>query len=117
MRLHHVQVCCPPGGEGAARSFYLDALGIPEVEKPPALAARGGCWFRGDSVEVHVGVEQDFRPAAKAHPAFAVDDIEGLASRLEQRGFPVTWDDELPGHRRFYTADGNGNRVEMLGPR
>lgn len=116
MRLHHVQVCCPVGGEDAARSFYADGLGIPEVEKPPALAARGGCWFRGESVEVHVGVESDFRPAAKAHPAFFVDDIEALAERLAERDFPVTWDGDFPGCRRFYTADGNGNRVEVLGP-
>jgi catechol 2,3-dioxygenase-like lactoylglutathione lyase family enzyme len=115
MRFHHVQVCCPPGGEDAARSFYADALGIPEVEKPPALAARGGCWFRGDSVEVHVGVEEGFRPATKAHPAFVVEDIDVLAARLSERGFPVTWDDDFPGYRRFYAADGNGNRVELLG--
>ncbi len=117
MRLHHVQVCCPVGGEDAARSFYAEGLGIPEVEKPPVLAARGGCWFRGDSVEVHVGVEKDFRPATKGHPAFVVEDIDQLAVRLAERDFPVSWDDEFPGYRRFYTADGNGNRVEVLGPR
>jgi catechol 2,3-dioxygenase-like lactoylglutathione lyase family enzyme len=116
MRLHHVQVCCPPGGEDAARSFYAHALGIPEVTKPSALAARGGCWFRGDSVEVHVGVEEDFRPATKAHPAFLVDEIDEVAGRLDERGFEVAWDDDLPGFRRFYSADGNGNRVEVLGP-
>lgn len=114
MRLHHVQVSCPPGGEAAARSFYADGLGIPEVAKPPVLAARGGCWFRGDAVEVHVGVEQEFTPAGKAHPAFLVDDIDALAARLSGRGFPVAWDDDFPGHRRFYTRDGNGNRVEVL---
>lgn len=69
MRLHHVQVSCPPGGEDAARRLYAGALGIPEVEKPPVLAARGGCWFRGESVEVHVGVEASFVPANKAHRA------------------------------------------------
>ncbi|HLN78587.1 MAG TPA: VOC family protein [Nocardioidaceae bacterium] len=114
MRLHHVQVSCPVGGEDAARSFYGEALGIPEVEKPPVLAARGGCWFRDTAVEIHVGVEQEFRPAAKAHPAFLVDDIEALAVRLAEGNFPVTWDDDFPGYRRFYTADGNGNRVEVL---
>lgn len=115
--LHHVQVSCPAGGEDAARSFYGDALGIPEVIKPPVLAARGGCWFRGAGVEVHVGVEQDFRPAAKAHPAFLVSDIDAVAVRLADRDFPVTWDDDFPGYRRFYTADGNGNRVEVLAER
>ena len=117
MRLHHVQVSCPAGGEDAARSFYGDGLGIPEVQKPPVLAARGGCWFRGDGVEVHVGVEQDFRPAGKAHPAFLVDDIDALARRLSEREFPITWGDDFPGYRRFYTADGAGNRVEVLAVR
>ncbi len=114
MRLHHVQVSCPAGGEDAARRFYGDALGIHEVEKPPVLAARGGCWFRGESVEVHVGVEADFVPARKAHPAFLVDDVDDVAARVEHAGFPVTWDDDFPGYRRFHTADGNGNRVEIL---
>lgn len=115
MRLHHVQVCCPAGGEDAARSFYRDALGMSEVEKPAALAARGGCWFRADGVEVHVGVEPEFRPAEKAHPALLVEDIDDVAGRVADRGFPVTWDGDFPGYRRFYTADGNGNRVEILG--
>lgn len=116
MRLHHVQVSCAPGGEDAARRFYADGLGIPEVEKPPVLAARGGCWFRGDAVEVHVGVEQDFVPAAKAHPAFLVDDLDGIAARLEELGFRVDRTEEhtFPGHRRLHTRDGNGNRVELL---
>ena len=120
MRLHHVQVSCPAGGEAAARRFYAGVLGIPEVEKPPVLAARGGCWFRGDGVEVHVGVEDGFAPARKAHPAFVLDDEESLralAVRAEEAGFTVTWDDDLPGHARFYTADGNGNRVELLASR
>ncbi len=118
MRLHHVQVSCPPGGEDAARRFYGAALGIPEVEKPPSLATRGGCWFRGDDVEVHVGVEEPFRPAAKAHPAFVVPEgtLDALAARLAECGFETRWDDDLPGYRRFYTLDGNGNRVELLAP-
>lgn len=114
MKLHHVQVSCPAGGEDAARRFYGDALGIPEVEKPPVLAARGGCWFRSDEVEVHVGVEDAFAPARKAHPAFLVEDIDQLATRVEAGGFSLTWDDDFPGYRRFHTADGNGNRVEIL---
>ncbi len=114
MRLHHVQVACPRGGEDDARRFYAGALGIPEVPKPPALAARGGCWFRGDGVEVHVGVEEPFSPARKAHPAFLVDDLDAVADRVATAGFEVTWDDDFPGHRRFYTADGAGNRVELL---
>lgn len=117
MRIHHVQVSCPKGGEDAAREFYGDVLGIPEVEKPPVLAARGGCWFRGDGVEVHVGVEEGFAPARKAHPAFVLDGVavlEEVAVRAEQAGFPVIWDGDFPGFRRLHTADGNGNRVELL---
>jgi catechol 2,3-dioxygenase-like lactoylglutathione lyase family enzyme len=117
MRIHHVQVSCPVGGEDAARRFYGDVLGIPEVVKPPALSARGGCWFRSDGVEVHVGVEERFSPARKAHPAFVLEDaaeLDRVAARAEAAGFPVTWDADLPGHRRFHTADGNGNRVELL---
>ena len=121
MRIHHVQVSCPPGGEDAARRFYADGLGIPEVEKPPALAARGGCWFRaapegGAAVEVHVGVEQGFVPARKAHPAFLVDDLDATAVRLEASGFLVDRTEEhtFPGFRRLHTADGNGNRMELL---
>ena len=117
MRLHHVQVSCPQGGEDAARRFYGVALEIPEVAKPPVLAARGGCWFRGDAVEVHVGVEAAFVPAQKAHPAFLVDDIDTVATQVSAAGFPVTWDDDFPGYRRFYSVDGNGNRVEILGDR
>ena len=115
--LHHVQVSCPEGGEDAARRFYGEVLRLPEVPKPPALAARGGCWFRDEGVEVHVGVEPGFTPARKAHPAFLVEDVAALdavAARCAERGFPVGWDGDLPGYRRFHTADGNGNRVEVL---
>lgn len=116
MRIHHVQVSCPAGGEDAARRFYGEGLGLREVQKPPMLAARGGCWFLGDDVEVHVGVEEPFAPANKAHPAFVVDgaELDALGVHLEAVGFPVTWDDHLPGYRRFHTADGSGNRVELL---
>jgi catechol 2,3-dioxygenase-like lactoylglutathione lyase family enzyme len=115
MRLHHVQVSCPVGGEDAARAFYGEVLGVPEVEKPSALAARGGVWFRAADVEIHVGVEEPFEPARKAHPAFLVDDVVAVARAVESAGFAVTWDGNFPGYRRFHTHDGNGNRVEILG--
>ncbi len=118
MRIHHVQVSCPAGGEPAARRFYADALGLVEVDKPPVLAGRGGAWFRSadGGVELHVGVEVGFQPARKAHPALGVDDIDAVAARVVAAGYGVEWDDLYPGHRRFYTADGHGNRVEILGP-
>lgn len=113
MRLHHVQVSCPAGGEDAARRFYAGALGLRETPKPPLLAARGGVWFAAADFELHVGVEEGFAPARKAHPAFAVDDVDAYAERVRAAGFPVQWDDAIPGVRRFHTADGNGNRVEI----
>lgn len=115
MRLDHVQVSCPPGGEEIARAFYRDALGMTELQKPPLLASRGGCWFRLGDAEIHIGVEEDFRPARKAHPALAVDDLDHYAEVLAAKGFPVTWDnDTIPGRRRFHTADGHGNRIELV---
>lgn len=115
MKLDHVQVSCPPGGEDIARAFYRDALGMTELEKPELLKPRGGCWFRAGDAEIHIGVEQDFRPARKAHPALKVDDLDALAARLETGGYPVAWDNEtIPGRRRFHTADGHGNRIEFV---
>jgi catechol 2,3-dioxygenase-like lactoylglutathione lyase family enzyme len=115
MRIDHVQVSCPPGGEEVARAFYRDTLGMTELEKPPILAARGGCWFRSGAAEVHIGVEPDFRPAKKAHPALAVDDLDALAKTLADKGYPVAWDNEsIPGRQRFHTADGHGNRIEIV---
>ncbi|WP_370248060.1 glyoxalase [Nocardioides sp.] len=132
--LHHVQVCCPRGGEDAARLFYGGALGLTEVPKPPALAGRGGVWFRSvrDGVvvaELHVGVEEPFVPAARAHPAFLLPDeaalravgerIEALGARLGERLGCRVSDDEwatFPGYRRLHAWDPHGNRVEILCP-
>ncbi|MFD9869555.1 VOC family protein [Streptomyces niveus] len=112
----HVQLAAPPGSEQALRAYYADVLGMTEIPKPPALAARGGCWFRTGQVQLHLGVEADFRPARKAHPGLRVTGIDAFAARLETRGAPVTWDDSLPGHRRFYSDDPVGNRLEFLEP-
>ena len=125
MRLHHVQVACPPGGEDAARRFYGDGLGLAEVEKPVDLAGRGGVWFRAHAAdgtvtaELHVGVDEPFAPARKAHPAFLLDDpatLEVVAARLERLGFEVDRreQDTFPGYRRVHTGDSHGNRVELL---
>lgn len=112
--LHHVQISCPPGGENDVRRFYGDLLGLTEVAKPPVLAARGGAWFRGDGYELHVGVEDDFVPARKAHPAFLVVDALAVAETFDSAGVAVTWDDNFPGYHRFHTHDPHGNRVEIL---
>jgi catechol 2,3-dioxygenase-like lactoylglutathione lyase family enzyme len=114
--IHHVQLAAPPGSEDALRAFYAGVLGLEEIPKPPALAARGGAWFRGPGIELHLGVEQDFRPARKAHPGILVDDLDALAARLNAAGHETRPDDLFPGHRRFYADDPAGNRLEFLQP-
>lgn len=112
--LHHVQLAIPAGSEEECRAFWGGVLGLEELAKPPVLAARGGCWFRGGELEVHLGVEDPFAPAAKAHPGILVAGIDALAERLESHGVDVRWDDDFPGMRRFYAADPFGNRLEFL---
>ncbi|MEU9346572.1 glyoxalase [Streptomyces sp. NPDC048278] len=114
--LDHVQLAVPPGSEDLLRAYYVDLLGMTEIPKPPVLAARGGCWFRAGTVHLHLGVEAAFRPALQAHPGLRVTGIEAYAERLEAGGAPVTWDEDLPGHRRFFSQDPVGNRLEFLEP-
>ncbi|WP_246186889.1 GNAT family N-acetyltransferase [Microlunatus speluncae] len=114
--LHHVLLASPPGSEAASRAYFGDLLGLTEIPKPPALAARGGCWFRGAGYELHLGIEEDFRPARKAHPAIRVGDLDAVAARLHEAGHPVRIDDELPGFQRFYADDPHGNRLEFVQP-
>jgi catechol 2,3-dioxygenase-like lactoylglutathione lyase family enzyme len=112
--IDHVQVAIPAGAEEVARAFYGGLLGMTELGKPPALAGRGGCWFRAGSAVLHLGVEQAFRPARKAHPAFTVTDLDELFQLLAERGYPgVRADGELPGVRRFHVFDPFGNRIEF----
>ena len=115
--IHHVQLACPRGSEPASRAFYRDLLGLAELTKPPVLAARGGCWFQGHGVELHLGVEEPFAPARKAHPGLLWLDLRQLAARLEAAGYPCAWSDELPGYDRFHTHDPHGNRLEFLAPK
>jgi catechol 2,3-dioxygenase-like lactoylglutathione lyase family enzyme len=117
IELDHVQLAAPPGCEAEARRFFGDLLGLEELEKPEPLRSRGGAWFAlGGGGQLHVGVEEPFAPARKAHPAFrlAPEKLDELAARLESAGERVEWDDSLPGVRRFYTADPWGNRLELL---
>jgi catechol 2,3-dioxygenase-like lactoylglutathione lyase family enzyme len=117
--LDHVQLAMPPGGEPEARRFYAATLGLGEVPKPAALAVRGGCWFeaptRDGAVRIHLGVESDFRPARKAHPALVVDDLDGLLRSITE-AWPVApiWSDEIPGTRRCHIDDPFGNRIELI---
>lgn len=112
--LHHVQLAIPAGAEDACRAFYVGLLGLAEVEKPQVLAARGGLWVRAGTLELHLGVEDDFRPARKAHPGILVADLDAVAARLADGGVAVDWDPNFPGYRRFYAADPVGNRLEFL---
>jgi catechol 2,3-dioxygenase-like lactoylglutathione lyase family enzyme len=112
--LDHVQVAVPAGSESTARDYYGGVLGMEEIAKPPLLAARGGCWFTSGSAVLHLGVEDPFAPAKKAHPAFLVTDLDAFAAALALRGDEVTRSDgELPGIRRFHTFDPFGNRLEF----
>ncbi len=112
--MHHVQLAMPRDQEDTARTFYVGVLGMTQITKPAVLASRGGVWFRAGGVELHLGVEETFRPARKAHPAVLVDDLDDLAARLSAAGQPVRWDEELPGFRRAYANDPFGNRLEFL---
>ena len=111
--IDHVQVAAPRGCEAEARAFYGGLLGLEELEKPEPLRARGGCWFRAGSHELHVGVEEPFAPARKAHPGLVVDDLAALAGLLRGRGIDVTPDETMPGVERVYVADPFGNRLEL----
>jgi catechol 2,3-dioxygenase-like lactoylglutathione lyase family enzyme len=114
--IDHVQIAAPAGCEPAARDFFGRLLGLEEIEKPEPLRSRGGCWFKIGTRQLHVGVENDFRPASKAHPAFAVDGIDALFRDLSSAGVRCRWDDALGGIRRFYAQDPWGNRLEFTEP-
>jgi len=113
---HHVQLAMPPGEEDAAIAFYGGVLGLDEVPKPPELADRGGVWFRTGDLEVHLGVEEGFQPAMKAHPAFLVEDLERMRARVEMSGYKVIESEQFSGFRRVHVRDPFGNRLELIEP-
>ncbi len=112
--IDHVQLAMPTGGEGRATEFYEGLLGIPRVAKPAELEVRGGCWFERGDLRIHLGVEEDFRPARKAHPALAVSGIGELCAVLEGAGHPVRRAENVPGVLQWYVDDPFGNRIELL---
>lgn len=112
--LAHIQLAMPAGGEGEARRFYGELLGLAETEKPEGLRGRGGVWFLLGTQQLHLGVEKPFTSAKKAHPAIRVIDIGAFADRFEGTQTAIRWDDSLPDHRRFFTEDPFGNRLEFL---
>jgi hypothetical protein len=111
--LDHVQLAIPSGAEDIARAFYGGVLEMTEMPKPAALAVRGGCWFTAGSAVLHLGVEEPFAPARKAHPAFLVCDLDPLAATLATVGYDCTWAPDIPGVRRFHCFDPFGNRIEF----
>ena len=115
-RIDHVQLAMPAGAEDEAAAFYEGLLGIPRRPKPANLAARGGCWFEDGELKVHLGVEPDFQPARKAHPAFEVTSLAALVERLRAAGVAVRDDEPLDGYERVYVDDPFGNRIELLEP-
>jgi catechol 2,3-dioxygenase-like lactoylglutathione lyase family enzyme len=112
--IDHIQLAMPAGGEPAARGFYTGVLGLPEVPKPAALAKRGGCWFESAELKIHLGVEADFRPARKAHPALLVSQLRELLDRCRRSGFEVIPDEPLGRRERAYVSDPFGNRLELI---
>jgi rhamnulose-1-phosphate aldolase len=114
--LDHVQIAMPPGEEDKARAFYAGILGLIEIPKPPDLAQRGGAWFQSSALTLHLGVEQDFRPAKKAHPALLVEGLAELAARCQQAGYPISHDAPLEGYDRLHVFDPFGNRLELIEP-
>lgn len=114
--LDHMQLAMPHGEEEVARWFYIGVLGLTEVPKPPNLLARGGVWFEGGSLRLHLGVELEFRPARKAHPALLVRNLPALLDRCRERGVDVVKDEPLEGYERVYVADPFGNRIELMEP-
>jgi catechol 2,3-dioxygenase-like lactoylglutathione lyase family enzyme len=114
--LDHVQLAMPAGQETLAREFYSGILGLTEIPKPPNLAKRGGVWFESGTLRVHLGVEADFRPARKAHPAFLVQQLNALTEHLQRACVTVVTDEPLQGYNRIYVSDPFGNRIELLEP-
>jgi len=114
--IDHVQLAMPPGPEAEARAeaFFEGLLGLPRVAKPPELAVRGGCWFEREPVRIHLGVEEDFRPARKAHPALVVSGLEALCGSLERAGHPTHRTEDVPGRPQWYVDDPFGNRIELI---
>jgi catechol 2,3-dioxygenase-like lactoylglutathione lyase family enzyme len=114
--LDHVQLAAPPGCEAETRRFFEGVLGLSELPKPASLRGRGGVWFQVGAQQLHVGVEETFAPAGKAHPALRISPgrLHALAERLSSAGAEVNWDTSLPGVLRFFTSDPWGNRLELL---
>lgn len=114
MRIDHVQLAIPKGSEDAARAFWVDLVGMTELEKPDLLKPRGGVWLRLGEAELHLGIENPFAAAKKAHPCFGTEHLDSLAETLARAQYPVLWNTDIPGRRRFFSEDPFGNRLEFV---
>jgi catechol 2,3-dioxygenase-like lactoylglutathione lyase family enzyme len=114
--IEHVQLAMPEGGEDAARAFYGGVLGLGEVPKPLSLRSRGGLWFAHGGVRLHLGIDPEFRPATRAHPAFVVDDLDWMVKTIEAAGHAIAAAVPLEGWHRVYVHDPFGNRIELMQP-
>ena len=114
LAIDHIQLAIPKGGEERARPFYAGVLGFTELPKPPELAARGGAWFAAGGINLHLGIDPEFKPAVKAHPAFRVTDLDAIERRARQAGCKIANDEELPGFKRIFVYDPFGNRIELM---
>ena len=115
LAIDHVQLAMPAGKEEKARDFFANILGFHEIPKPAELAKRGGAWFKSENVQLHLGVEADFHPASKAHPAFLVDDFDSIIARVQQAGYETdTTQPPLDGYKRAHVFDPFGNRIELM---
>jgi catechol 2,3-dioxygenase-like lactoylglutathione lyase family enzyme len=113
-KIDHVQLAAPKGCEPKARDFFGEILGFLEIEKPEELKKRGGVWFEFGGFQIHIGAEENFAPAKKAHPAFEVQNLDGLKIKLIEKKVSYTEDNNLPGAKRIHTTDPFGNRLEFL---
>lgn len=111
--IDHIQLSMPPGAEDEARRFYAVVLGLREIEKPPELAGRGGCWFVGANAAIHLAPEPGFRPHAKAHPALVIRDLAAAREALGAAGVAIEEDDAGLPVSRCYIRDPFGNRIEL----
>ncbi len=112
--IDHVQLAIPPGGEERARAFYTEILGLSEVLRPPEMAGRSGFWLAGGSLNLHIGIDPDFHPAPKAHPALLVVGLDEILARCEAAGVATKPDTSFHGFRRFHVFDPFGNRLELM---
>jgi catechol 2,3-dioxygenase-like lactoylglutathione lyase family enzyme len=115
LSIDHIQLAMPIGEEEQAREFFINLLGFHEIQKPPELAARGGAWFESQNVKLHLGVEMDFKPARKAHPAFLVDNLDAIITKVKRAGYQTdTTQPPLDGYKRAHVFDPFGNRIELM---